>query len=186
MSFNEVQQLLAFDPAFASFRFATLAELSHLYADFGIPDVNDYGSVINGTTANVPGARALQSYLGITYSIQVSGVSLFETGGFVGSPYLSQVNGFRSVYLGDVAIRDNVQTGTGPASFAYVATNLSSATVGTQYEGIGSWLVTSVPEPHSLVVLVFGMVMLFAVVSHMRSPSGSEIGGTSFDGTVVD
>ena len=174
LSFLEVQQLLANEPKFAGFRFASVSELSRLYSEFGIPDINDYGTVINGTTANVPGAKALQSYLGISYFIQVSGVSLFETGGFVGSPYVSSVNGFSSVYIGEIVVRENVRTSSGPLSFGYAATNLSSATIGGRYEGLGSWLVTSVPEPDSVALLAFGLLISVVVVSHKKAKPGIE------------
>ncbi len=157
MSYSEVAGLLANDPSFSGYRYASVGELESLFSGFDIPNLNDLGVVINGTVGNVPGATALQSFLGVTYSVLVGGVSIAETAGFVGEPFVSPINGFVSVYLGDVAIRSNVQTDSGPMSFAYVASVLSSATVGSQYEGVGSWLVTSVPEPSQFGLFVAGL-----------------------------
>lgn len=108
-SFNEVLDVLSIDGRFAGFRFATVNELTGLFASAGIQNVNDYGDGINGTTANVPGAELLQSLLGITYSY--SGTSLLETSGFVGSPH-----GDRSqlIYIGDIIIRNNLGINNAP------------------------------------------------------------------------
>lgn len=160
-SYNQVSDMLATDAQFSGFRYATAAELTNLYFNFGIPDINVYGIGINGTTTNVPGATILQSFLGVTYT---GGTSLLETAGFVGSPFVSQVNGFTSVYMGDVAIRTDVPTNNGPTTFAYVATTLSSATVGNEYVGVGSWLVSSsVPVPSSWELMALGIFMLLVL-----------------------
>lgn len=158
-SYVQVEALLATDPKFAQFRFGSIAELDSLFAGFGIPDANDYGVGINGTTANVPGATALQTYLGVTYSVLAGGVSLVETAGYLGSPFISPINGLPSVRLGDVTIRHNVATNAGPLSFAFAASALSSAVVGSQSDGVGSWLVSSVPEPPAWAMWISGLLL---------------------------
>lgn len=168
-SYNQVSELLVSDAKFSGFRFASVAELGNLYSAFGIPDVNDYGAVINGTAANVPGATSLQSFLGITYNAHVAGIYLLATGGFVGAPFVSSINGFPSVYLGEVVIRINVPTTAVPMSFAYVATELSSATVGSRYEGVGSWLVSDVPEPASWELLASGILVCLSIVARKKA-----------------
>lgn len=164
MSYNEVSNLLATDSRYSGFRFATVAELANLYTAFSIPNTNDYGFGISGTTANVPGTVALQSLFGITYTF---GSVLFETSGFVGSPFTYYVNPFHSftaAYKGEVVLRVH----TYPTPYAYVATTQTRLSVNTRYEGVGSWLVADtanisvVPEPSVLLLLISGIVGLAA------------------------
>jgi len=164
LSFVETQALLTTDPRFAGFRAATLPELGSLYAEASIPDINVAGyGALYGTTANVPGVTFLQGLTGITYSIQISGQSLAETAGFVGDPFISPFNGFLSVYIGNTVLRPNVLTNSGAVSFASAYTTWGAATVGTQYTGVGTWLVTSVPEPSQWAILMGGLLIIAAV-----------------------
>lgn len=159
LSYLEITQLLVSDPRFVDFRFATVDELGNLFTNSGIPDINDYGVGINGTVDNVPGSSALQSLFGITHSIEI-GVQLNETAGFLGTPFLSAVNGFMVVNMGQLIIRSNVATPEGPVTFAYAATNQSAAIVGTAYGGVGGWLVSSVPEPAIWAEMIMGFTLL--------------------------
>ena len=164
LSFIETQALLASDPSFAGFRVATLTELASLFADALITDINVAGyGALYGTTANVPGVTLLQGLTGVTYSIQTSGQSLTETAGFVGDPFTSTFNGFQSVYIGNTALRPNVNTNLGVIDFASAYTTWGEATVGTHYIGVGTWLVTAVPEPSQWALLLGGLVIMAAV-----------------------
>lgn len=159
-SYNEVANLLSTDAGFLGFRFATIEELTGLFTSAGIPDINEYGVVgINGTTANAPGATVLQSLLGITYSYQ-SGASLLETSGFVGAPHGNLNN---LVYIGEIIIRDYSSITNEPLPFAYVATTNSSTFLNSQHVGVGSWLVSSVPEPSSLSLMIAGLCVSLAL-----------------------
>ncbi|MCK6423717.1 MAG: PEP-CTERM sorting domain-containing protein [Burkholderiaceae bacterium] len=163
LSFLEVSNLLATDSRFSGFRVATLQELAGLYAEAGIPDVNTPGyGALYGTPENVPGVEFLQGLTGVTYSLEIAGQNLAETAGFVGSAFTSPVNGFLSVEIGNVVIRGNVPTMTGPMSFASAYTTWGSLPVGTQAIGVGTWLVSSVPEPPVLVSLCLGLLVIAA------------------------
>jgi hypothetical protein len=166
LSFLEVTDLLATDSRFAGFRVATLSELETLYADAGIPDINVPGfGALYGTPENVPGVEYLQGLTGVTYSVQVAGQSLAETAGFVGSTFASQVNGFLSVEIGNTVLRGNVPTVSGPMSFASAYSTWGSLPVGTKTEGVGTWLVSSVPEPSAWLTLSLGILVLAAARS---------------------
>lgn len=163
LSFVEVTNLLATDSRFAGFRVASLSELDTLYAEAGIPNVNVPGfGALYGTSENVPSVEYLQGLTGITYSVHVAGQTLAETAGFVGSAFTSPVNGFLSVEIGNLVLRSNVPTVSGPMSFASAYTTWGSLPVGTQAVGVGTWLVSSVPEPSSLVSLCLGLLVLGA------------------------
>jgi hypothetical protein len=69
ISYNQVKDMLATDSRFSGFRYASVAELTNLFSDFGIPNINDYGLSVCGTEANVPGATAFQAFFGVTYPI---------------------------------------------------------------------------------------------------------------------
>ncbi len=168
LSFMDVTNLLATDSRFAGFRVATLSELDTLYAEAGIQDVNvpGYGALY-GTSENVPSVEYLQGFTGITYSIQVAGQTGVETAGFVGSAFTNPVNGFLSVQIGNLAVRGGVPTSAGPMSFASAYTTWGSLPVGTQAVGVGTWLVSSVPEPSTLSSLCIGLLIL--VASCMRA-----------------
>lgn len=161
LSFTEVSQLLANDARFAGFRVASLSELENLYREAGIPDINvpGYGALY-GTPANVPGVEFLQSLTGITYSVDVAGQSVWETAGFVGDASVSSINGFMSVNIGNIVLRPDVLTNSGLMTFASAYTTWGQGPVGTQYVGVGTWLVSSVPEPSTLASLCFGLVIL--------------------------
>ena len=164
LSFVETQALLASDTRFAGFRVATLAELAFLYFEAAIPDINTAGyGALYGTTANVYGVSLLQGLTGITYSIQISGQILTETAAFVGEPFTSPFNGFLSVYIGNTVLRPNVLTPSGTISFASAYTTWGSATVGTEYYGVGTWLVASVPEPSQWGLIVGGLFILLGL-----------------------
>jgi len=164
LSFVETQALLTNDPRFAGFRVATLSELGLLYSEALIQDINVAGyGALYGTTANVPGVTLLQGLTGKTYTAQVAGQSLAETAGFVGDAFISPINGFLSVYIGNTGLRLNVNIGSGALSFASAYTTWGAATVGTQYTGVGTWLVTSVPEPSQWAILLGGLLVLARV-----------------------
>lgn len=160
LSYDQVSQLLQTDQAFAGYRYATTAELSSLFSEFRIPDINVYGTGSYGTTANVSGVTALQAFLGSTYSQMTAGVTEISTDGFVGAPYLSPVNNFISVYLGSADLWNGVLINNTPTSFAYAATDLSSSLPSDSYSGIGSWLVSAVPEPDSYVLILVGLGLI--------------------------
>ncbi len=163
LSFIEVTNLLATDSRFTGFRVATLSELGALYAEAGIPNVNDPGfGALYGTSENIPSVEYLQGFTGITYSVHVAGQTLAETAGFVGSAFNSPVNGFLSVEIGNLVVRGNVPTHSGPMSFASAYTTWGSLPVGTQAVGVGTWLVSSVLEPSSFVSLCLGLLVLSA------------------------
>ena len=161
LSFAEVVNLLANDIQFQAFRVASADELSRLYTQADIHDINVAGyGALYGTTANVPGGQYLQSLVGITYSAQVSGQTITETAGFVGGTFVSPVNGFSSVNIGNVAIRKNVPTPSGPMSFASAYTEWGSVPIGTNYVGVGTWLVSSIPEPAQYIYFIFGALSI--------------------------
>lgn len=168
LSFMEVTNFLATDSRFAGFRVATLSELDTLYAEAGIPNVNVPGfGALYGTSENVSRVEYLQGFTGVTYSVQVAGQTLAETAGFVGSAFTSSVNGFLSVEIGNLVVRGNVPTISGPMSFASAYTTWGSLPVGTQAVGVGTWLVSSVPEPSTFASLCLGLLVLGA--SRMRA-----------------
>jgi hypothetical protein len=161
MSFSELLTALATDNRFAGFRVATLTELDLLYSAAGIPDVNVAGfGALLGTTANFSGAQLLQALTGTTYSTMEGGRRLTETAGFVGNTFISPVNGFLSTYIGNTVLHPNTPTDSGPANFASAYTTWASAPVGTQYQGVGTWLVSSVPEPTKLILLLAGLSLV--------------------------
>ena len=160
-SYNETLALLAGDPSYAGFRVAILDELAGLYSAAGIPDVNvpGYGALY-GTEANVPGVQYLQSLSGVTYAVHVAGLDLAETAGFVDAPFISPVNGFLSVHIGNVVHRLNVQTGNELTSFASAYTTWGSLPVGSNTIGVGTWLVSTLPEPSSMLLLLGSLAIL--------------------------
>ena len=165
LSFLEVRNLLTSDSRFNGFRVATMTELEALYSHAFIPDINvpGYGAFY-GTSENVPGALYLQSLTGVTYSAEIGGLSLFETAGFVGNSFVNPINGFLTVALGDVVVRTDVRTAFGTASFASAYTTLTSVLIGTNYEGVGAWLVSAVPEPNSGALVILAVVALTFIV----------------------
>ena len=165
LSFVDVRNLLMSDSRFSGFRVATMIELEALYSHAFIPDINvpGYGAFY-GTSENVPGALYLQSLTGVTYSAEIGGLSLFETAGFVGNSFVNPINGFLTVALGDVVVRTDVRTAFGTASFASAYTTLTSVLIGTNYEGVGAWLVSAVPEPNSGALVILAVVALTFIV----------------------
>ena len=161
LSYSEVQNLLASDSRFAGFRVASLSELEGLYIASSIPDINTAGyGALYGTEANVVAVRHLQELTQVTYSVTVAGTTLTETAGFVGAPYISPVNGFMSVYLGNTVIRQNVLTPSGSTSFASAYTTWGSLPIGTNAVGVGTWLVSTVPEPTTLLTVLCGLAFV--------------------------
>jgi hypothetical protein len=55
-------------------------------------------------------------------------------------------------------IRANVQTPSGLTSFASAYTTWGSLPVGTNAVGVGTWLVSSVPEPATIFTMLTGLV----------------------------
>ena len=160
LSFLETQALLANDQRFSGFRVATQEELVTLFQQAGIPDINVAGErAFYGTTANVQGVTFLQGLTGLTYSVAVV-ERLFETAGFLGEPFVSTINGFTVIEIGNVVLRENVATSDGPKSFASAFTTWGAAPVGGKYEGVGMWLVSSIPEPSVLETLAAGLFFL--------------------------
>jgi hypothetical protein len=161
LSYLEVQNLLASDFRYAGFRVASLGELEGLYIEGSIPDINNPGyGALYGTEANVAAVRLLQELTQVTYSVTMAGTTLTETAGFVGAPYVSPVNGFMSVYLGNTVIRQNVLTPSGSASFASAYTTWGSLPIGTNAVGVGTWLVSTVPEPTTLLTVLCGLAFV--------------------------
>ena len=161
LSFDQVQNLLTTDQRFAGFRVASLGELQTLYSEAGILDINAPGfGALYGTQTNVPGVKLLQSLIGTTYSATVSGQQIAETAGFLGTSFVSPINGFLSVNIGNVVLRENVPTQSGHESFASAYTTWGSLPLGAQTAGVGTWLVTVVPEPSSWLLLSIGLVII--------------------------
>jgi len=161
LSFVTTQALLAGDVRFKGFRVATSVELENLYAAAAIPDINVPGTAgLYGTGANVSGVQFLQSLTGVTFAVTESGVNLSETAGFIGSSFVSAINGFLSVNIGNTVFRTNVQTSNGPASFASAYTSWGSLTVGSNAVGVGTWLVAVVPEPATLMTMLAGLAIV--------------------------
>ena len=162
-SYSQVSELLTSDVRFSGFRFAELAEVTNLFSGFGIPDINILGGFgVLGPAKNVPGAASLQSFLGVTYEFQFGESFLYETAGMYGSPFVSQVTGDINVNFGDVTIRQN-STNNGHETYAYVATTLGSLNPNQPYLGVGSWLVSSVPEPGTCVMFLTGLGLMGTV-----------------------
>jgi hypothetical protein len=164
ISFNEVSNLLETDERFIGFRVASRNELELLFAHAGISDINvsgDFG--LYGTQENVAGVQFLQSLVGTTYSVMIDGVNVTETAGFVGDSYVSQINGFKSANIGNIVIRENVITRNGASSFASAYSNWGSLPTGTQAVGVGTWLVSSVPEISMRSSFFLGLLMFFGI-----------------------
>ncbi len=167
LSFLDVQGLLQSDLRFAGFRVASNQELQSLFAAAAIPDINDPGnSAYYGTVANVPGVVLLQSLTGVTYSLCCS---LFETAGYLGDPHYSSPGGTLMVKIGNVVLRTNVTSTQGPISFASAFTDWGGASVNATYEGVGTWLVTSVPEPESYALMLAGVGLMGVVARRRKS-----------------
>jgi hypothetical protein len=174
LSFLKVTHLLATDSRFAGFRVATASELEMLYAEAGIPNVNFPGfGALYGTSDNVSSVEYLQGLVGVTYSVQVAGQTLTETAGFVGDSFTSPANGFLSVEIGNLVVRGNVPTSFGPMSFASAYTNWGSLPIGSQAVGVGTWLVSSVPEPTDFANLLLGLLVLGVSRSRGGRPTAS-------------
>ena len=173
LSFTEVGVLLATDTRFAGFRVANLTELDSLYVQAGIPDINvpGYGALY-GTPENVPGVEFMQSLTGVTFFMHQGGQILAETAGFVGTAFTSPINGFSSVYIGGVVLRQDVPTSTGPMDFASAYTAWGSLPIGTQAEGVGTWLVSAVPEPASYALALTGLGALGFVTRRRKRTLG--------------
>ena len=169
LSFAQVSSLLATDPRFIGFHVASVAELTVLYAQAEITDVNAPGyGALYGTQTNVAGVQFLQGLTGITYSARVGGQDLAETAAFVGEPFVSPVNGFLSTEIGNVVLRSNVPTNTGPMDFASAYTTWGSVPVGEQLVGVGTWLVSPVPELPGLIEISLGLVTLMGMGAAVR------------------
>lgn len=163
LSYSEISNLLITDTRFSGFRWATILELEALYAHVGIPDINTPGyGAYYGTSNNVQGALALQSLLGTTYSVQISGVRVSATSGYFGTSFRSPFPFNRGdfVYIGDISVREDVFTASGLADFASASTTWSSIPIGTQVPNVGAWLVapeSNVPEPSTIILLTIGL-----------------------------
>jgi len=161
LSYNEITRLLLDDARFHGFRLANQSELKKLYEQANISDINQPGyGALYGTQSNVPGVQKLQSLVGVTYSIQVSGQILSETAGYVGSSFISSVNGLPSITIGNLVLRTNVPTASGLQSFASAYTEWGSVPVGSKNIGVGVWLVSSVPEPSAIALTCGGLLLL--------------------------
>lgn len=176
MSYNQVNGMLRADSRFSGFRYATVTELTQLFTDFVIPDINVYGLSVYGTEANVLGATTLQTYLGVTYSTSIwFGSPIMETAGLVGSPYVSTINGFTQVYGGDVVTQNVATISNGVVPYAYVATTLSSLNLGDGYQGVGSFLVSNVPVsnvpiPSAWALMIAGLLCCWYFSARKVSP----------------
>ncbi len=151
LSYNEIVALLSTDFRYKGYRFAKMSELEELFRNASILDINNpgYGALF-GTTANVPGAKFLQSHLGVTYSYQYSANGfLFETAGYLDDPFASTINGFVSAHIGNVVIRTDVATPSGRFDFASAYSTWGSVPTGSTLQGVGGWLVQQnvVAEP---------------------------------------
>ena len=169
MTYNSVMDLLANDTRYNGFRFASLAELEILYVAAGIPDINVPGDrAYYGTPRNVGPVSELQRLTGVTYFSMISGTSLFETAGYVGSTFINPTNGRNSVYLGDLIVRSGVPPVDGITAYASAFTKDSALSPNQEYVGVGSWLVTPVPVPPAWQLLT-GALALFMGVRRVRA-----------------
>jgi hypothetical protein len=182
-SYLQIQALLSSDPGFLGFRVASANELNGLYAASLIPDINfpGYGALY-GTTANVEPVRALQALVGVTYSVTSGGVPIKETAGYVGTPYVSPINGFLSVDIGNLVVRQDVATPFGASSFASAYTQWGSVPVSSEVGGVGAWLVSAapakVPEPAALILVVTGLLIMAWLRARRELPTGLRQGGS--------
>lgn len=167
LSISEVRGLLQFDPRYVGFRVASTAELTELFANAGIPDINVAGyGALYGTTANVAGVSALQSLVGVTYQYQYSALGfLYETAGYVDNDFVSPVNGFLSVNIGNVVVRTAVNTVSGVLDFASAYSTWGSVPVWSALQGVGTWLVRQdVPEPPTLALVAMALAVALKVL----------------------
>jgi hypothetical protein len=167
LSYSDVRGLLQSDVRYSGFRVASTSELADLFTNAGIPDINVAGyGALYGTTANVSGVAALQSFVGVTYQYQYSGLGfLYETAGYVDVEFVSPVNGFLSVNIGNLVVRTAVNTGAGVFDFASAYSTWGSVPVGSALQGVGTWLVRQeVPEPSTLALVA----LAFAIAIKQR------------------
>lgn len=170
LSISDVRALLQSDARYSGFRVASTMELTALFANAGIPDINTAGyGALYGTTANAPGVSALQSLVGVTFQYQYSALGfLYETAGYVDDDFVSPINGFLSVNIGNVVLRTAVNTGSGFSDFASAYSTWGSVPVGSALQGVGTWLVRQdVPEPPSLALVV--LAFAFALKARHRA-----------------
>lgn len=161
LSYYDVQNLLMTDIRFSGFRVASLSELESLYAHAKIPDINVPGiHSFYGTSENVAGVEFLQSLVGTTNAVHVGGEILIETAGFVGDSFISPINGFQSVYIGNLVLHSNVATRSGFEDFASAFTTWGSSGVHSSTAGVGTWLVSSVPEPSVWAAMLLGILII--------------------------
>lgn len=161
LSYSDVQNLLMTDIRFSGFRVASLGELESLYAHAKIPDINVAGiHSFYGTSENVAGVEFLQSLVGTTYAVHVGGEILIETAGFVGDSFISPINGFQSVYIGNLVLHSNVTTRSGSEDLASAFTTWSASGVHSPTAGVGTWLVSSVPEPSVWAAMLLGILII--------------------------
>jgi len=154
LSYYDVQNLLMTDIRFSGFRVASLSELESLYAHAKIPDINVPGiHSFYGTSENVAGVEFLQSLVGTTNAVHVGGEILIETAGFVG-------DSFQSVYIGNLVLHSNVATRSGFEDFASAFTTWGSSGVHSSTAGVGTWLVSSVPEPSVWAAMLLGILII--------------------------
>lgn len=142
---------------FNGFRFATAAEVAHLYSSAGIAGAGNFplssapiGSLLSliGTTGKINGQPGI---------IALSATSDF---GLYVAPaiYVAGFNGVNKYFVSNAS-------GSGSTSYN---TNYS-------FPSLGSWLVTSVPEPTdtSLLMLALGIWGGFAFTIRNRKPSNA-------------
>ncbi len=148
-SFNEILPELEVNGSLEGFRHATRDELVGLFASAGIPDVDFWP----GTAANRLPTMHLQDLLGIT-SPGFPQPDLFSTLGVTGE---LRGNGHQTA-----TIRHNDQIGA-----AFLPDSGSFNPDSFESEIGGHWLLRTVPEPSSVVLLAFA----FAALAHVKRDS---------------
>ena len=162
LSYQDVNSRLNGSTAWANYRWATEAEILGLFAEASIPDLNDPGDrAYYGTQANADAVASLIQLLGSTYSALAGGVRISSVSGLYGTIYRSSINGFDSVHMAELVLRTNVPMGGGlTSSYGSAATRWSAWGSQSANEYIGSWLVSTVPEPYSIWMLTCSLGLL--------------------------
>jgi hypothetical protein len=146
-SFNDVSSLLANDPSYAGFRYATRIEIAQFFADLPVPLLTSptFADVINydGGASYLSGA----SFFGVTSDTP----NAVQTLGFTADVYAGSSSSAH--YLFDA------QRNTGSVIFSATSQAASDDTHGDL--SLGSWLVrdslqSAVPEPSTWAMMIVG------------------------------